>query len=422
MLPILLVLLIVLIALVGAGVIWLVASEALSPLVATIGSGVVIVFCLAMLLLLFARGRVRRLERELRTVRRSEGLRERTPIRFDDDEAEAASEPPLVHALDTERRPDTERRAAQLRERDDGTSASPARDTALLDEAVDAMLRQGDPLLLAEPTVSMPRNETLGYRLLAGWRDAPGIAGEAKGAPVPTARLGTDALARLTVALVRCALRLDRAKLGANAFVEVDLPAAVLDHRDGVREIARDLERAGEGTEDRETPEDAAANFSLPSLPIPLGFRVRTASLDPLAGGRLEDLTDAGAWLVETGLALGALDESLVDELKRRGVRALGVDGKAASEDVHAARGLLTLRDAGIMVRGEGIKDETVLMDGAELGLEHLSGPLIGAPRPLRDDLLRDEPPRDEPSDAGNGSDPSSGEPKDAPKGVPKTG
>ena len=440
MLPILLVLLIVSIALAGAGVIWLVASQALSPLVATVGSGVVIVFCLGLLLLLFARGRVRRLERELRTVRRSEGIRQRAPLRFgtEDGAAGGHSNAPLVHGLSSDRPPSAQDGLGAGR--GSGASAKASGDQNLLDEAVMAMLRGGDPLLLAEPIVSMTRNTTLGYRLAAGWRANPDIRGEAKGAAVPTDRLGLPALAGLTLSLVRCALRLDGTKFGEGVFVEIDLPPPVLEHRETMRDLVRDvegsleavldadLEAGSKAAQDKELeapapnavtagsneaderrntggmagiegeseaqllpPSDAAAPVSHVTAPAPaLAFRVQTAALDPLAGGRLEDVTEAGAWLVETGVALGALSAELADELARRGVRALGADARSASEDAHAKRGLALLLEANIAPRAEAISDEAVLVDCAELGFENLSGPLIGASRPLRDDVLRE--------------------------------
>ena len=354
MLPVLLVLSLLAILLGGATVIWLIVANVVSPLTATIGSLVVIAACVVALALLFARQRVRRLQRELRTIRRSQAVREREPVTYGEDDEEDAV---LVHSLGQPEVPGERPGAAGLAE----TGGD-------LDDAVLRACAEDGLAVFLEPLVAMPANEVVAYRARAGLAPSHAPEGVNADSPLDAGMLGAGARAALDLALLRAAIPIaERALDGLPVHVEAS--AALLESRDQLRQAVRLVE----GTE------------------ATIGFRVATRTLDALSGGRLEDLTDAEAPLVETGLVPGDIDRPEASELSYRGIAFFAFPADGPAEDPRAGRGLRHLAEAGIVAVAEGLADERTLIDCADLGIAHFAGPLLGDPRRVRDDVVPDE-------------------------------
>ena len=390
MLPILLLgLSIALIAAAGTGTIWMILTDVLPPSVAVIGAVAVIACCAMGLTLLAARQRMRRLEGELHAVRRSRSLREREPIRYPDEEAEAAGLPPLAAASDAGARADGEARApGDGGEEADGSAR--AEDARSL--AVRAALGEAPPALFLEPVVAMPENDVIAYRArpgLPGVDDGHAGSGPPNGtdadglAPFDPAGLGDGLRARVDLATVRGAIAL--AASGLDARLECDASAALLSDRLRLREVLR-------AVEEMETLEGRNATIA---------FRVRTADLDAVAGGRLEDLTEAGATLIEAGADPADLDRADIAELAARGIGALAFSasslapGEGTAEsgpDARTVRGIRLLLEHGIVPIAADLTEETRMVALAELGVSQFSGPLVAPVRRVRRELTTTPP------------------------------
>ena len=347
MLPILLVLSIIAIALAGAGVVWLLVAQILPPLVATLGALGVIAACVVALALLTARGRVRRLQRELRTVRRSEAIREREPVRFPRTEED---EDGLVHALAPGLAPD------------DGAKAEARPDADALDAAVIRAVETRALQVFLEPVVVMPANETIAYRARCGLPATLAPEGVDASRPIALDALGREARGLAELGLARAARPLAEGPL-EGLPVHCEASEALLGERERMRALVRVIEES-----------DA-----------PLGFRVATPTLDALAGGRLDDLVDAGATLIETAYRPGAIERSEAAELARRGIGHCAFDAREAAADPAAATAVRRLGEAGIVPLAENLSDENALIDCADLGIARFSGPLFGEPRRVRE-------------------------------------
>ena len=336
MLPlVLLAVVIALVAMAGGTVVWLVLSGILAPEIAAIGSSIVLIGSSLALATLILRLRARRAERELHTVRRSQSIREREPLRYDLDETADLDSggPDLVHPMP----------AAPVPPREEPSTAFAVGDTALWLEAV----------------VLMPSNETVAWRALPGDRDA---ARESAEALPPEARAGAE-------------LRVIEAVLSVGPQLREPILCAVSPALLGDRDAAMELRRMAEAE---------------PALATRLIIVANPSELDELAGGRLDDLVDEGMGLAVERLDLAAMDRASVGRLAERGAGMVLV--RAGTLDpATAARPLRWLMEAGIEPVAIDVTDEDAMLRIADLGIVRFAGPAFGSPRRARDrDVERD--------------------------------
>ena len=334
MLPLaLLITVVTLVALGGGAVVWMVLGGVIAPGLATGGALVVLLGSCVALGSLLARARARRTERDIHTIRRSQSIRERQPLRYRiDDEPEHDAEPALIRPLPT----------AGL----EAGSPSPDETGTTIDEARLA--------LWLEPIVAMPRNET------DAWLAVPGDGERAM--DLLDAR-GHDAVTQLWT--IRAAMRLV-GKLDHPIIVRVG--TALLDDRTKVMELRSLVE--GD-----------------PASATRLVLAVGSAPLDVLAAGRLEDLVDEGVGLALLDPELQDLDRAFASDAAERGVgsallAAQTLDGPMAGRPVRF------LAEAGVETIAFDVPDEDTMLRLADLGIARFAGPAFGRPR--RANLLAD--------------------------------
>lgn len=321
---------VVLVALAGGMVVWMVLAGAIAPEVAAGGSAVVMACSFVALGLLFARMRARRTERDIHTIRRSQSVRERQPLRYALDETPDAG-PDLVRPLPEAQPPE----------------AAPPEPAAPSERRLD------ERTLAAwlEPVVAMPLNET------DAWRVSPGDGTALLRAAALPAADRVEAELWTVGAAMRLAPRLD-------APVMCELGADLLGDRDAALELRRLIEAE---------PSLAASVIAVCDL----------ASLDVLGDGRLDDLVEAGVGLALAVSDLPAIDRAEAAQAAERGARyalvaANDLDGPMAARSVRA------LREAGVETIGVGVPDEDAMLRLADLGIMRFTGPAFGEPRRAR--------------------------------------
>ena len=320
--------LVALVALTGGGVVWMVLAGIIAPELATGGSAVVLTGSVTALAVLVARARTRRTERDIHTIRRSQAVRERQPLRYGL-EAEADDEPALVRS-------------------GPGVPApAPANERgARADAPVDA-----DLSLWLEPVVAMPLNETMAWRAMAGDGERP----------LDDAALADTDRARVQLWTIRAAMRLV-GKLDEPLLCRAD--GAIL----GDREAALTLRRAVE--------DEPAAATRIVLVADP-------AALDVLSAGRLDDLVDEGVGLALDAPDLDGLDRGAVMALAERGA-GLAVLRAAALDAAMAGRPVRLLREAGIEPVATEVADESTMLRLADMGIERFAGAAFGPPKRAR--------------------------------------
>ena len=338
MLPLIaLVLVVALVALAGGGVVWMVLAGVIAPEVAAGGSSIVLIGSFVALGMLVVRIKARRTERDIHTIRRSQAVRERQPLRYELSEEPRdgpSEEPPLVRSL-----PPVAPPPAASRERDaSSTAATEAPDDAAL-------------ALWLEPIVAMPRNETDAWRAMAGDGERP----------IPTDALPPVERARVQLWTIRAAMRLV-GTLDGPILCRID--GALLGDRDAGMELRRIM-----GDE--------------PAAATRIVLVADLDALDVLASGRLDDLIDEGV-----GLALDAPD---LDGLDRAGATRAAERGAGMAllpddmlDRAMAPRPVRLLREAGIEPVGVDVPDEDAMLALADLGIMRFAGTAFGAPRRAR--------------------------------------
>ena len=324
----------------GAGVVWSVLSGLLAPEVAATGSSLVLLASSVALASLLLRLRRRHRARAERTVRRSQSVRDREPLRYDleptpsPDDAAADT---LVHPLPAGR--------------DAGgpIPLDPA-DAERLDRALVA-----DALTLwLEPVVAMPLNETV------AWLAHPGD-GEAAVTGPADLREGSRSSLELGLAalVIARAARLDGPVLSP-------IGAAVLGDRDAALELRRmvDADPAG------------ATHMTVVARP---------EALDVLAAGRLDDLLDEGVGLAVDGVDLATLDRSAAAALAARGAGMALFAARELDPATHS-RALRWLMEAGIEPVALGVVDEEEMLRLADANVTRFAGPAFARPRRARSD------------------------------------
>lgn len=343
MLPVVvLAVLITLVAIASGVVVWLILSGLLDPETATIGASIVLIASSLMLSSIVLRAKARRAEREERTVRRSQLIREREPLRYDlDDEPAASDEPDLVHPM---------------------PSPPPASETV-----EPSTLAVDETALWLEPVVLMPSNETVGWRALPGDRSAA--------IPSP-ASLDGETRARAELRVVESALPMTR---------RLDEPLLC--------PVSQELLSDGDAALELRRMVDAD-----PAQATRLVLVADLDTLDSLAGGRLDDLIETGMGLAITGVDLTSLERSTIASLVRRGASLVLLP--AGTLDIAtAARPVRWLAEAGIEPVAIDVPDENAMLRIADLSIVRFAGPAFGAPRRARERVGEEEPRADDASE-----------------------
>ena len=341
---VLLAVVIALVAATGGTVVWLVLSGLLAPEIAAIGSTVVLLGSSLALAMLLLRARARRAERELRTVRRNQSIREREPLRYDlRGGAAGDDEPDLVHPM-------------------------PAPPAAEPTEPLSDEFAVGDTALWLEPVVLMPNNETVAWRALPG---------DGTGARPNLAALSDDARAGAELRVIEAALPM-AARLDEPLLCGVS--GAILSDRDAAMELRRMVDAE-------------------PARATRLILVTDPSALDELAGGRLDDLVDEGLGFAVESIDLSSLERSGAAALAERGatlalVRAADLDAAIAS------RPLRWLMEAGVEPVAVEVPDEDAMLRAADLGLVRFAGPAFGEPRRARERYRADASGTDSPAGA----------------------
>ena len=347
---VLLVLVILLIVSAGGGVVWMVANEILAPLVATVGSLGVLAACAVALSLLSARQRVRRLESELRTVRRSQASREREPARYEESEL-SYSEPP------SETAPPSEQLLRPLAQATN-TEGEPARTVdEALGQAVAAASADGVMEMFLEPVLLMPAGQTVAYRAHPGMPDE-----EEPLAAASRARLGDHARAALDTGMVR-RLVTEIAPRVKGLSLHIDVAPSTLANREAFDALRGSIEGATHGK------------------PV---LRLKERTADALIEGRIAELGQVGAGLLREVTRPSEITRAGAAELAAEDTDFVAIPAKALAAEPMAVRGARHLTEAGLAAIVEGVASESDMLDLVEQGLRHFSGPVIDRPRRVR--------------------------------------